>query len=69
MREMRKKYVLKKWVKDLLKVVAGAIIGIAIYQLFTVETVKTTPAGDYTCKGGIIQVCTGSEAVADYLGV
>ena len=69
MRKMRKKYVLKKWVKDLLKVVAGAIIGIAIYQLFTVETVKTTPVGDYTCKGGIIQVCGGSQAVADYLGV
>lgn len=66
---MKKRYVLKKWVKDLLKVVAGAIIGIAIYQLFTVETVKHTPVGDYTCKGGIIQVCTGNEAVADYLGV
>jgi hypothetical protein len=66
---MRKKYVLKKWVKDLLKMIVGAIIGIAIYQLFTVETVKHTPAGDYTVRGGIIQVCTGSEAVADYLGV
>lgn len=68
MRDMKKRYVLKKWVKDLLKLVAGAIIGIAIYQLFTVETIKTTPAGNYTCNGGIVKVCTGSRAVADYLG-
>lgn len=64
-----KKRKLKKWVKDLLKLIAGAVIGIAIYQLFTVETVNTTPVGDYTCNGGIIKFCTGSEAVADYLGV
>lgn len=64
-----KRYKLKGWVKVMLGFIAGAVIGIAIYQLFTVETVKHTPAGDYTCNGGIIQVCTGSEAVADYLGV
>ena len=63
-----KKRKLKKWVKVVLNLLAGAVIGIAIYQLFTVETVKSTPVGDYTCNGGIIQVCTGSEAVADYLG-
>ena len=66
---MRKKYKLRKWVKVVLNLLAGAVIGIAIYQLFTVETVKSTPAGDYTCKGGIVEVCTGSQAVADYLGV
>lgn len=64
-----KKIILKKWVKDFLKVVAGAIIGVAIYQLFTVETVKTTPAGNYTCKGGIVRICSGSQAVYDYLGI
>jgi hypothetical protein len=64
-----KKYKLRKWVKVVLNLLAGALIGIAIYQLFTVETVKTTPVGDYTCNGGMIKICTGSEAVADYLGV
>lgn len=66
---MKKRYVLKKRIKDFLKVVAGVIIGIAINQLFTVETVKTTPVGVYTCKGGIIKVCSGSQAVYDYLGI
>ena len=63
-----KKRKLKGWVKVVLNLVAGAVIGIAIYQLFTVETVKTTPVGSYTCNGGIVKVCTGSRAVADYLG-
>jgi len=63
------KLVLKRWVKNTLWVMLGALIGIAIYQLFTETYTKVTPAGQYTCKGGIIQVCTGSKEVADYLGV
>jgi hypothetical protein len=63
-----KKRKLKKWVKVVLNLLVGAVIGIAIYQLFTVETVKSTPAGNYTCRGGIIQMCGGTGAVADYLG-
>ncbi len=60
---------LRPWVKVTLLLIAGAIIGIAIYQLFTIETIKQTPAGTYSCRGGIIQICTGSDEVADYLGV
>lgn len=60
---------LRPWVKVTLLLIAGAIIGIAIYQLFTIETIKQTPVGTYSCRGGIIQICTGSDEVADYLGV
>jgi hypothetical protein len=60
---------LRPWVKYTLVAILSAIVSIAIYQLFTLETTKTTPARTYTCKGGIIQVCTGSKEVADYLGV
>lgn len=67
-KNVKKKYVLKRWVKNTLWVLLGALIGIAIYQLFTVQTTETTPVGDYTCNGGIIKVCTGSKEVADYLG-
>jgi len=66
---MKKRYKLKSWVKYLLFTILGAVIGIAIYQLFTLKTTKKTPVGEYTCKGGIVQVCTGSKEVADYLGV
>lgn len=64
-----KKYKLKKWVKNLLLILLGALIGISIYQLFTIETTRITPAGSYTCRGGIIEICTSSKEVADYLGV
>ena len=60
---------LKRWVKNILWMILGAFIGIIIYQLFTVETVHETPVGSYTCRGGIFQVCSGSNEVADYLGV
>lgn len=59
---------LKRWVKNLLWLVFGCLIGIAIYQLITEETTRTTVAGEYTCKGGILEVCTGSKQVADYIG-
>lgn len=69
MKVTRSKRRLKPWVKKVLLLIIGAIIGITIYQLFTVTTVKSTPVGDYTCNGGIIKVCTGSKKVATYLGV
>lgn len=31
--------------------------------------VHETPVGNYTCQGGLFKVCTGSQEVADYLGV
>lgn len=60
---------LRPWVKYTLVAILSAIISITIYQLFTLEITKTTPVGNYTCRGGIIQVCTSSKEVADYLGV
>ena len=64
-----KRYKLKGWVKVMLGFIAGAVVGIAIYQLFTVETVHSTPVGSYTCNGGLVKVCSGSREVAEYLGV
>lgn len=59
---------LKKWVKPLLLLIIGAVVGIAIYQLFTLKVDYITPAGNYTCTGGIIKICTGTSSVADYIG-
>ena len=66
---MKKRYKLRTWVKVSLALIIGAIIGIAVYQMFTIQTVKSTPVGDYTCNGGIIEICGGSKEVSDYLGV
>lgn len=53
-----KVYKLRTWVKVVIALLIGAIIGIAIYQLFTVETIdKRTGA---TCNGGIVKVCSGT---------
>lgn len=66
---MKKKRVLKRWVKIALWMILGALLGIAIYQLFTLDSTYTTPVGSYTCKGGLLKVCSGSNEVANYLGV
>lgn len=68
-KNLTKRRRLKRWVKNLLWVILGAIISITINQLFIVEIVHETPVGNYTCRGGIIKICTGSNEVADYLGV
>lgn len=60
---------LKKFISAFLLFLLGALIGIIIYQLFTIETTYNTPAGNYTCRGEIIEICSGSNEVADYLGV
>lgn len=69
----RKKYKIRKWVKVsvLIIIFIGIIIFnlIAIYQLNNIEKIETSPAGQYTCKGGLIRVCSGPEIVADYFGV
>lgn len=67
-KKFRKIRKLKKWVKPLLLLLIGSVIGIAIYQLFTLKENYTTPAGSYTCIGGIVKVCTGTSSVADYIG-
>lgn len=68
-----KKYRLKPQVKKMLNscllLLLIFLTGITIYQLFTIKTIKTTPVGVYECHGGIVKVCSGSNDVADYLGV
>lgn len=65
-----KRYKLRRWVKNLLWIFLGVLIGIIIYQMFTIKTIEYTPVGTYECNGGIIKVClTNSPDVANYLGV
>lgn len=56
---------IKTWVKVLVVV----LLTISIYQLFITKEENNTPVGTYTCRGGILQVCTGSKQVATYLGI
>jgi hypothetical protein len=54
--------------------VAGvALAAFMIWTCIDIATaapkIKTTPVGDYECKGTLLKVCSGSQAVADYLGV
>lgn len=63
----RKKRVLKRWFKNVLWLIFGAILGITIYTLFTTETHGTTPnGGEYTCKGTIVRVCSGDSKASKY---
>jgi len=64
-----KKMRLKKWVKVVLCTFLLSTFLIEIYKLFTVTTTTVTPVGTYRCHGRLIQVCDGSKAVRDYLGV
>ncbi|MCI7554478.1 MAG: hypothetical protein MST00_03510 [Tenericutes bacterium] len=67
---VRKKLKLKRWVKNIIWLLAGALLGITIYQMFTIRTVNETPYGNYTCYGKIIKVCSSENSeVANYLGV
>lgn len=67
---VRKKLKLKRWVKNIIWLLAGALLGITIYQMFTIRTVNETPCGNYTCHGKIIKVCSSENSeVANYLGV
>ena len=64
---MKTKRRLKKPVKRFLIII---LLIIVFKILFIGETItKETPAGDYTCSGGVLKICTGSEEVADYLGI
>jgi len=50
--------------------IIGLLLMLVAKFLFVGEPeVHETPVGEYTCKGGLIKVCTGSKEVADYLGV
>ncbi len=68
-KERVKRYRLKTWVKVVIWTLFVAFVVLAIYQLFTIKTIHTTPVGTYQCNGGIIKMCSGSQEVADYLGV
>ena len=64
-----KRYRLKRWVKVVITILVIILIGAVTYQICTKTHTYNTPVGDYTCKGGIIEFCTGSKEVKDYLGV
>ena len=64
-----KKYRLRRWVKVVLLILVLLFMILVIFQIKTIKTIHTTPVGTYTCYGKIIQVCSGSKEVADYLGV
>lgn len=64
-----KKYRLKSWVKVVIAIIVIIVIGIIAYQIGTKEHTYQTPVGNYTCRGEIIELCTGSKEVKDYLGV
>lgn len=64
-----KRYKLKKWVKIMLWTLFVAYTTLSLYQLATIKKIKSTPVGNYTCHGSLIQICSGSKEVADYLGV
>lgn len=58
-----KKYKLRQWVKNLIWFLIGSLIGITIYQLFTIYTIETSPVGTYKCSGGIVRICSSSNEV------
>ena len=64
-----KKMKLRKWVKVVLFIMLIALIVYFGYRLFTKKTIYTTPGGTYVCNGTLVQVCSGSKEVAEYLGV
>lgn len=60
-----------EWI-ELLPILIVMVVGlITIFKFLFIGEPKTyiTPAGEYTCTGGVFKVCTGSKEVADYLGV
>lgn len=77
---MKMKKRLKKFFKSLNLVEwieLFVMLGIVIFALILIfkflfigktETIET-PVGSYTCTGGLFKACSGSQEVADYLGV
>lgn len=63
---IRKRRVLKRWVKNTLWILLGALIGIIIYSIVIEVNIYSTPQGNYSCRGNIIKVCTGSREVFNY---
>ena len=65
---MKRKLRLKRWVKVVLIAIILLISCTAIYHDYKKETINETPMGEYTCRGSIVQICSGSNEVKDYLG-
>lgn len=63
---IRKRRVLKRWVKNTLWILLGTLIGIIFYSLVTEVNTYTNHEGTYSCRGNIIKVCTGSQEVYNY---
>lgn len=63
---IRKRRVLKRWVKNTLWILLGSLIGIIFYSLVTEVNTYTNHEGTYSCRGSIIKVCTGSQEVLNY---
>lgn len=60
----------KKMIYTFVTLLVFGFLLISMIQIFASKPVTTkTPAGEYTCQGGIIKTCYGSKAVMDYLGV
>lgn len=64
-----KKRKLKPFVKNIIFILIGAFIGIAIYQLFTLSEITKTDFGEYYCDGELIKICSSNKKVAEYLGL
>lgn len=63
---IRKRRVLKRWVKNILWILLGSLIGIIFYSIVTEVNTYTNHEGTYSCRGSIIKVCTGSHDVYNY---
>ena len=67
--ERRQKIDVKSKLLFILSIALLVFFSIVIYQFFTVETTRSTPVGNYSCRGGVIEICSSSDEVAAYLGV
>ena len=64
---MKKNRKLKPWVKVALKTMVIAtiilLIVITIIQLKTINVIHVTEQGEYTCRGGIVKICSAPKKV------
>lgn len=60
-----------EWIEFVILFAVFVFALVLIFKFLFIGEPKTyeTPVGTYTCSGGLIKVCGGSEEVADYLGV
>lgn len=52
------------------RVIAFVILLVILISILDITLSKpkayTSPAGEYTCSGHLLKICSGSEAVANY---